>query len=72
MLGLLSLVSFRNTRNPARHPDPLRSSRLKHLSLLTPPHARMTSPRLSTGQRLGDMALWLAFTAFFAVVISHG
>jgi hypothetical protein len=23
-------------------------------------------------QRLGDLALWLAFTAFFAVVIFHG
>jgi hypothetical protein len=32
----------------------------------------MQSPRLNTGQRIGDMALWLAFTAFFAVVISHG
>jgi len=24
------------------------------------------------GQRIGDIALWLAFCAFFAVVISHG
>jgi hypothetical protein len=32
----------------------------------------MTSPRLSTGQRIGDWALWLFFCAFFAVVISHG
>ena len=39
----------------------------------------MTSPRLNTGQRigditlnLGDMALWLFFCGFFAVVISHG
>jgi hypothetical protein len=32
----------------------------------------MQSPRLSPSQRIGDMALWPAFTAFFAVVISHG
>jgi len=32
----------------------------------------MTSPRLDVGQRIGDWALWLAFCAFFAVVISHG
>jgi hypothetical protein len=32
----------------------------------------MQFPRLSPGQRIGDIALWLAFTAFFAVVISHG
>lgn len=32
----------------------------------------MTFPRLSTGQRIGDSALWLFFCAFFAVVISHG
>jgi len=32
----------------------------------------MQSPHLNTGQRIGDMALWLAFTAFFAAVISHG
>jgi hypothetical protein len=32
----------------------------------------MQTPRFSPGQRIGDIALWLAFTAFFAVVISHG
>jgi hypothetical protein len=32
----------------------------------------MTSPHLNTGQRVGDMALWLAFCAFFAVIVSHG
>ena len=32
----------------------------------------MQTPRLNTGQRIGDFALWLAFCAFFAVVISHG
>ena len=32
----------------------------------------MTSPRLSTNQRIGDMSLWLFFCGFFAVVISHG
>jgi hypothetical protein len=32
----------------------------------------MQTPRLSPGQRIGDFALWLAFTAFFAVVVSHG
>jgi hypothetical protein len=32
----------------------------------------MQSPRLNTGQRIGDFALCLAFTAFFAAVISHG
>jgi hypothetical protein len=31
----------------------------------------MTSPRLNTGQRIGDIALWLAFCAFFAAIISH-
>ena len=32
----------------------------------------MTSQRLSTDQRLGDMALLLFFCGLFAVVISHG
>jgi hypothetical protein len=32
----------------------------------------MQSPRINTGQRIGDFALWLAFCAFFAAVISHG
>ena len=32
----------------------------------------MTSPRLNTGQRLGDMALWLFFSAVFAAILSHG
>jgi hypothetical protein len=32
----------------------------------------MQAPRLNTGQRIGDLALWLAFCAFFAAVISHG
>jgi len=32
----------------------------------------MQSPRLNTGQRIGDFALWLSFAAFFAAVISHG
>lgn len=32
----------------------------------------MTFPRLDTGQRIGDLVLWLTFCAFFAVVISHG
>jgi len=32
----------------------------------------MTSPRLNTGQRIGDIALWLAFCAFFAAIVSHG
>jgi hypothetical protein len=31
----------------------------------------MTFPRLNTGQRIGDTALWLAFCAFFAAIISH-
>jgi len=34
-----------------------------------PTHMNAPTPR---SQRLGDLALWLAFTAFFAVVISHG
>ena len=37
-----------------------------------PPSHRMTSPRLSTGQRLGDFAWALGFAAFFAVIVSHG
>jgi hypothetical protein len=32
----------------------------------------MQSPRLNTGQRIGDFALWLAFCAFFAAIVSHG
>jgi hypothetical protein len=28
--------------------------------------------RLNTGQRLGDWALFFFFTAFFAVIVSHG
>jgi hypothetical protein len=32
----------------------------------------MTSPRLNTGQRIGNWALGLFFCAVFAVVISHG
>jgi len=32
----------------------------------------MQSPRYDTGQRIGDMALWLAVCAFCAVIISHG
>jgi hypothetical protein len=32
----------------------------------------VTSPRLDTGQRIGDWFLALGFAAFFAVIISHG
>ena len=32
----------------------------------------MTSPRLNTGQRIGDSALWLFFFAVFAAILSHG
>ena len=32
----------------------------------------MQTRHLNTGQRLGDWALFLFFTAFFAVIVSHG
>jgi hypothetical protein len=32
----------------------------------------MTSPRLNTGQRIGDWFWAMGFAAFFAVIVSHG
>jgi hypothetical protein len=32
----------------------------------------MTSPRLNTGQRIGDWFLALGFAAFFAAIVFHG
>jgi hypothetical protein len=32
----------------------------------------MQSPRLNTGQRIGDWILALCVAAFFAAIVSHG